>query len=153
MKPDMITDRLIERMTWDWQSAEDLIQEIIPMIPPGKAHRTYLGKNNVKTGTGSRPLSEDEQIASGARTLINARLNTLMNSGRIELETRANRFDRYVRFAERRVVDKHGNCPTCYRPFIPASEAAPAPKRNTKVLYPSFPSWQKEFDRKTVEGS
>lgn len=143
-RTDITGERFLELITWDWQDLEQIRQMLIPTVPPGKALRKYQSIASRNKGTGNRPqLTEDEQIASGARNIVNARINSQIDSGRAEYdETRT-----HIRLAERRIVNKEGCCPTCYRPFQEATTVSPRPTSQatprSKVVYPSFPSWEK----------
>lgn len=111
-RTDDLGQRVLDKVTWEWQRVEDLIRDLIPAVPPGKALRTY--QNGAKRHKGVKPAkSEDEQIASGARQLLNARLGSHRDSGRITVETRDG--ERWVKFNERRIAGfQPGDaCPTC----------------------------------------
>lgn len=153
MPADITTDRLLAAVTWEWQDVEDLMEQLIPTVPPGKALRKYqVAQENYRKQNPdvdprlARPLSEDEQIASGARTIVNDRIGAQVSSGRLEIERADGR--RRVRFRERReVVDTRGHCRTCNRPFDLATEKTPpVPSRRPKVVYPHFPQWNRQLD-------
>lgn len=100
---DDVTVRVLALLRWDWIDVEGLITQVAATIPPGRALRHYqktLGKHR----TGTKPeLSEAQQIASGARGIINARLLSLRDNGVAEMETRdGGRSDRWIRRRERR---------------------------------------------------
>lgn len=140
-RTDITGERLLEAVTWDWQDVEELRQQLIPTVAPGKALRTY--QTRAKGNLGVKPLTEDEQIASGARQIVNDRIGSLIGSGRLEYDEDRTR----LRLAERRVADRNGCCPTCYRPFVEATtELKPQPSspktERPRVIYPSFPSWE-----------
>lgn len=143
MARDITSERLLETVTYDWQSAEELRQKMIETVPPGKALRTYQGRYR---GTGPSPFTEDEQIASGARAIVHDRINALINSGRLEFNENRTQ----IRMAERRVMNKDGSCLTCHRPFRQApTTQKTSPSVLSNVVYPSFPSWDAEWGRKT----
>lgn len=155
MPADITTERLLAAVTWEWQKAEDLMELLIPTVAPGKAKRTYenrMGKY-VKGNTARPQLTEDEQIASGARAIVNDRIGSQAESGRIEVKTEDG--ERWVRFRERReVANRQGCCPTCNRPFPSAPETKPqAPAPKTNVRYPSFPQWQEQEQKLVGEGT
>ena len=141
-RTDITGERLLEYVTWDWQDVEQLRLRLIPTVAPGKALRTYLART--QNNKGIKVMSEDEQIASGARAIVNDRIGSFVGSGRLEYNDDRSK----IRLAERKVVNKNGCCPTCYRPFEEAtmpqqpkasSQVAPRPK----VVYPTFPSWER----------
>lgn len=143
-RTDITGEKLLEWLTWDWQDLEALKQRLIGTVPPGRALRSYQTRSRAQKGV--RPLTEDEQIASGARAIVTDRISALISSGKIEWND-----DRtLIRRVERRVVDKTGCCPTCQRPFSQAAEEKlpPPPPPKSKVVYPSFPAWNREWDRK-----
>jgi hypothetical protein len=41
MPADITTERLLGLATWEWQDVEELMQKLIPTVPPGKALRKY----------------------------------------------------------------------------------------------------------------
>lgn len=136
-RTDITGERLIDYLSWEWQDAEELRQRLIPTVAPGKALRTYQART--KGNKGVRTLTEDEQIVSGARAIVNDRIGSLVASGRIEYDE-----DRtHIRLAERRVVDRTGCCPTCYRPFPETTTEKPRPSSSDRnVVYPVFPTWE-----------
>lgn len=147
MPADITTERLLAALTWDWQDVEELMERLIPTVPPGKALRKYQvaqehyrkQKPHVDPRL-ARTLTEDEQIASGARTIVNDRIGQQAATGRIELE--GERGQRRIRFRERReVADQRGCCRTCNRPFPPATPTTPPVSSPTqsKVVYATFP--------------
>lgn len=77
------TRKLLSMLTDDWQDLEVLIQEMTITIPPGKAIRAYRAERErgIKRANSSAPdprqLSDTEQIASGARTIIRDSVRTL----------------------------------------------------------------------------
>lgn len=143
-RSDITGEKLVEWATWDWQSVEELKQRLIDTVPPGKALRAYQTRSRAHKGI--KVLSEDEQIASGARAIVTDRVNALLQSKRLELNEDRTR----IRLAERRVSDKTGCCPTCRRPFAEATEKMPPPPPlpKSKVVYPVFPAWDAEWQRK-----
>lgn len=153
MPADVTTERLLAAVGWEWVDVESLMEQLIPTVAPGKALRKYQIQAKNHKGTGNRPqLTEDEQIASGARQIVNDRIGSQVDGGRIELE-RDDTGRRRIRLRERReVADNRGCCPTCNRPFVKATVETPlppSPKPRPKVIYPSFPQW----DRNLHEGS
>lgn len=151
MPVDPTTERLVAAITWEWRDVEDLIEELIPTVAPGRALRKYQQIAKPNKGTGTRPpLTEDEQITSGARAIINNRLWSQQESGRVEVETNEETGARRVRFRERvEIADDRGCCPACNRPFVQATEGplpSPKPKPRPKILYPTFPKWDRTLD-------
>lgn len=145
-KPDITGERLLQLATFEWQSTEELRLQLMETVPPGKALRTY--QDRTKGNKGLKPLTPDEQIRSGQRQIANDRIGALISSGKLEYSD-----DRsMIRFVERRVVDKSGCCPTCRRPFSEATmeKQPPPPSPRPKVVYPHFPAWQAEAERKGV---
>lgn len=141
-RSDITSERLLEYLSWDWQDVEELRQRLIPTVAPGKALRTYQSRYK---GKGPSPLTEDEQIISGARAIVNDRINTVASSGRIEYDNDRTR----LRFTERRVVDKTGCCPTCYRPFPETATEKPQPSSSDRnVVYPTFPTWEEHEQKR-----
>jgi hypothetical protein len=145
---DITTERLLASVTWEWQDVEELMEQLIPTVNPGTALRRYkkLAAGNKGTGT-RRPLTEMEQVVSGARQIINERISSQVDGGRLELERDGR--TRRVKFRERReVVTGHGACPKCNRPFEPATtekKPHPSPPKaapRQKVVYPKFPQWE-----------
>lgn len=159
MPADITTERLIAAATWEWQDVEALMEALIPTVAPGKALRTYQARTSRNKGTGTRPpFTEAEQIASGARTIVNARINAQIDSGRLEVDVSEDG-RRRVRLRERRaVVNQQGACRTCNRPFPKATAEKPQlllptpPRRSTKVVYPKFPQWQQPNTREGSSG-
>jgi hypothetical protein len=81
-------------ITWDWQNVEDLYDVLIPKVAPGVALRAYRDsydrrpKPSVEDLTHPlksipRPLSQDRQIRSGARQILNEVLERLVKQGYI----------------------------------------------------------------------
>ena len=99
-RTDEIGKRVLEKITWEWQRVDDIITALIYAVPPGKALRQYQKNAQSAGNKGIKVLTEDEQQQSGARTILNARLASHQNSGRIVIERRDN--ERWVKFNERR---------------------------------------------------
>lgn len=149
----LTTKKALEMMSWSWTPYDDILEKLIRMVPPGKALRKYeLRSKNTK---GLRPLSEDEKIYSGARDIARDSIQQHVVSGRAEVEM----VDgvKSIRFKERRSTLKEGEaCPTCHHPFVsaPEKQATPAPKRQPRrkvVVYPNFPQWAEQEQRRLVK--
>lgn len=160
MPADVTAKRLLAAITWEWQDVEELMEQLIPTVSPGFALRkyqtiaeAYRKANPDADPTKKRQLTEDEQIASGARQIVNDRLSAQVNGGRIEIE-RLDDGKRRVKFRERReVADERGCCPTCNRPFEQATaKTPPVPSPSPKVVYPAFPQWAKQGLREGSSG-
>jgi hypothetical protein len=109
------SQRFLDCMTWDWQPLSAVLAETVKVIPPGKALRKYqqskAASDRTRSGAGPTrpPLSEDEQIASGARSIARDRYNSFKQSGRIEIRVADG--EEQVRF--RSAVGAGEHCPTC----------------------------------------
>lgn len=141
MPGDAIHEKLLAVLTPEWQEAEEVYAKIMPQVPPGKAMRTYKARSK----SASSPLTEDEQIESGRRTIVTDRIG-----GSTRMEARVIDGKRMIRLKDRRAaqeVSHDGHCPTCGQgPFVPApEEKMPPPARPRKtiglVLRPDFPQW------------
>lgn len=151
MPADFTTERLLALSSWDWQDVEELMELLIPTVPAGKAMRTYMSRvgKHVK-GTGTRPpLSDLEKVRSGARAIVNDRIGSQVENGRIEVR-RDDEGRRQIRFLDRRREStKPGTCPTCgHDPFRtattePKPQPSPPKPRQNKVVYATFPQWNR----------
>lgn len=110
------TAKLLSQMTWDWQPLEPMLDTAARVIPPGKAlrryqrNRTQHEKSRTGEGPTKAPLSESEQIASGAKSLMTDALGTLRNKF-VEVERRED-----GRWARRKSqVAPADRCPHCGR--------------------------------------
>lgn len=150
---DLIRERLLGLVTWEWQDVEVLMEQLIPIVHPGLALRTYENRQgqHVKGNTNRPKLTEDQKIASGARSIVNDRIGAQVESGRLELDKSGPDGKRRVRFKERRqVADSRGCCPTCNRPFGQAAVTTPRPSPlppKSKVVYVAFPKWDEAQGR------
>jgi hypothetical protein len=148
------TSKLLDAVSWEWQPLEPILAEMAMHIPPGRGLRKYQQRRNSEqarkgtTAVASKALSEDEQIASGARQLARSALHS--QSRRIEVET----VDgvEMVRFINRRAtaeLTEGQPCPTCHHPFeIPTPKTLPRREsgkrkrtRGGKVIRPVVPAW------------
>lgn len=155
MPVDDTRERLLALVTWEWQDVEALIEQLVPAVAPGTALRTYDQRSgkHAKGTSGRAPLTEMEKIASGARSILNARIGSQIENGRLERRILEDG-TRQVRFRERReVADARGCCPTCNRPFEKATATPPPiPSPSSKVVYPAFPQWAKQGLREGSSG-
>lgn len=148
MPADIITQRLLSTLSTDWTAMEELIEVLIPLVAPGKALRKY--QMNLEAQRRRKPdtvstLTEDEQIMSGARTIVYDRISGQSNSKRIEIE-KLESGDKRVRLLVK-ADPETGACPTCHRPFQQATEKSPPlPSPKSKVVYPTFPQWSRNLD-------
>lgn len=156
MPGDVTSDRLLAAVGWDWVEVESLMAQLIPTVAPGKALRMYQNRAAHNKGTGNRPqFTEDEQIESGARQIVNDRIGAQVDSGRLELQRDEEGKRRVRQRVRTEVADARGCCPSCNRPFPPATveQAPPPPSQKQRhlgiVLRPGFPQW----DRSLPEGS
>jgi len=146
MRGDLTTDRLLAAVSLEWVDAEELMEPLMATVAPGKALRQYQNQRSRNKGTGTRPqLTEDEQIASGQRHIVNERIASQVASRRLEIE-RDSDGKRRVRLRERRELVSTGECcQTCNRPFPEATveqkPQLPSPRLRPKILYPVFPQW------------
>ena len=128
-KTNLVTDKLMEMLSWDWQSQEDLYKRLIPMVPPGRALRQYeaRSKHNARTKAGldrvKPPLPESEQIYSGARDMVRDSMWNLIKSGyaeRCDVDDKV-MLRRRDRRAAAPVQRQEGEvCEACGRPFVTA---------------------------------
>jgi hypothetical protein len=150
---DFTTDRLLALASWEWQDVDKLMELLLPTVPAGKATRTYAARQGRRSkGTGNRPpLTDLEKVRSGARAIVNDRIGSQVDGGRIELR-RDEEGRRQIRFADRRREStKPGTCPACgHDPFRNATmEAPPRPSpleqrpESKNVSYPRFPQWDR----------
>jgi hypothetical protein len=80
---DDLSKRFFDSVPWCWVDVEDLFADISPTIPPGKALRQYARtKATASRNTDPsqlthpersvpRPLTQDQQIRSGKRNMLN----------------------------------------------------------------------------------
>lgn len=123
-----VTNRAISLLTWEWQPREDIVQKLIPMIPPGRALRKYedTAANAMRIHGRSKrtkpELTEQEKIYSGARSLAQASVGSLVSSGRAEVADDPSGSP-LIRFRDRRSsAPAEGCCPACNRPFVPTRQ-------------------------------
>lgn len=155
---DIVREKLEAVVSWEWQDVEDLMEKLIPMVPPGRAKRQYeqvnenYRRNNPDVApVASKQLTEDEQIVSGARTLVNARIGSMIESGKLEVEREGDR--RRVRLRVRtELADAQGRCPSCNQHFPPATTKLPQAlspdrqrqrRRNGVVITRDVPQWRR----------
>lgn len=156
---DIVREKLEAAVGWEWQEVEDLMELLIPMVPPGPAKRQYkqVNENYRRNNPDAAPaawkqLNEDEQIASGARTIVNARIGSMIESGKLEVEREGDR--RRVRLRVRtEVANTQGRCPTCNQHFPQATMKLPQPssqnrqrqrRRNGVVVTRDIPQWRRQ---------
>jgi hypothetical protein len=120
------TTRLLDQVAWDWQPLEPMIEHAALVIPPGKALRRYqrvrAAGEAKRTGEGpaKAPLTEAEQIKSGARSLVSDSVGTLRHKF-IEVEQRGG-----VRWVRRKSQVAPGDrCPHCGRPGLEDESGPP----------------------------
>lgn len=106
--------RLLARVTWEWQPLEPILVDLTYIVAPGKALRAFRKKavftrtpDDEKVKQYRRIEKVDDQIRSGARSLLTDSLHSLIQGGYIEM--RGARADREVRRRERRKA----LCPFC----------------------------------------
>ena len=126
-KTNFVTDKLIEALSWDWQTQEDLYRRLIPMVPPGRALRQYEARSahNSRAKAGLErakpPLPESEQIYSGARDIVRDSMWNLVKSGyaeRCDVDGQV-MLRRRDRRAAAPVQRQEGEvCEACGRPFV-----------------------------------
>lgn len=100
------TEKLLDSAEWHWKPLAPVIAEMASVVAPGRALRVYQrGKarsDAERSGKGPTrpPLTETEQIISGARRIARDSLNSQRYTGRIEVQE----VDgvEYFRFGERR---------------------------------------------------
>lgn len=149
---DITTERVLRLCTSEWQKVEDLMPELMGTVPSGFALRTYE-QRTAKVSKGIKPITEDEKIMSGKRTIANSRIISMLNSGRVEQRKDPDK-TRWIRLTEseqRRIAEEEAAsrvCHACQRPFPQATESQdPAPSRTITgqtVLYPAFPQWDSQ---------
>lgn len=116
----LLTQRVLDLIGEEWVSADDLMDRAIPLVPPGKALRDYriqTARNAAerqrriasgkKVGPTPPPPSEREAIRIGARNIINGILSSNRETRVLDMEARANRFDRWVRLSPERLYSHH----------------------------------------------
>jgi hypothetical protein len=93
---DDLSKRFFDSVPWCWVDVEDLFADISPTIPPGKALRQYARtKATASRNTDPsqlthpersvpRPLTQDQQIRSGKRNMLNEIIDRLYTQGYIE---------------------------------------------------------------------
>lgn len=155
MPADDTTERLLATVGWDWMDVEDVMATLIPTIAPGKAKRTYQSRSG-QHRQGIKPeLTEDEQIASGARSIITDRLGSQFSSGRLERRELDDGTRQVRQRIRAEVADDRGCCPTCNRPFpeattkLPLASSPAKPKRQRVrtragvVVTRDVPQWRR----------
>lgn len=82
-----ITMALFERVTWEWQPLEPLVQEVMKLVPPGPGIRHYNAKReSYERGRGAeaqhgKELPEWKKRQSGQRAKVMAAVRTLAAEG------------------------------------------------------------------------
>lgn len=143
----------------DWIDVEAIMEQLIPMVAPGKAKRRYQSRlKSARERNGQvhveSPLSEDEQILSGARSIVNERILSNVSRGRFELLNE----DGHRRLRLRPVTADEGNgvCKECLRPFPNAATtrktSTSKPRTKSKVIYVTFPQWGDRNVGETSDG-
>lgn len=108
------SEMLLAELTGEFRSVEEIFTDLIPKIPPGVAIRKYKQihekesqrverqreRSGVRIETSRSLATQSEQIASGARAILNASITSLCRSGYCELHTDEN--GRQLRRKERR---------------------------------------------------
>ena len=89
MLVDNIRSTILDNLqSGHWTQTETLYHICIPLVPPGPAKRKYeieLKHSQKKSGTSADSrLSIDEQIRSGAKTIVRERIKGLVKSGIVE---------------------------------------------------------------------
>ncbi len=94
----LTADRVLRLVTQEWQRTDDLMEQWIPLVPPGKALRKYAlqaerneADRQRRIDAGSKPIarrpppSEAEQAQMGARIIVNDILGSARDSQTIEM--------------------------------------------------------------------
>lgn len=86
--PKTLTRRRLDELLADgrWHEREELVEKLIPTVPPGRAHRRAEA-NRRRRSRGDRVRSVDE-ITIGARDLVGRTIWDAMRYGAIEQRER-----------------------------------------------------------------
>lgn len=119
-KRSLLSQRVLDLLTHDWVDVEDLMERAIPMVPPGRAIRTFEHHRarldadrerriaNGEKVIARKPMpSEAEQRRQGARSIVNAIIGDLRDNNVAEIEAGATRFDRRIRLSRERQFARH----------------------------------------------
>jgi hypothetical protein len=157
---------VVRTLSHEWILVETLIERLLDKIPPGKAKRRYeevleaARRSRKHTGTGQpKPLvSEDRQIESGARSLIQRALHSARIAGTILVDVdengarraRNNIFD--AAYLDKVLADKATKSatpvvapPVQARPVPSTISTLPPPSSSEKRFYPML------FDHRTIK--
>jgi len=89
-------DLIMSELTFDWVNIEDLISKLSGKVLPGKAVREYqqafdLHRAKAKgTGPAKGPLPQDQQIYSGARSILRGALRSAELANNVQIRKIAN---------------------------------------------------------------
>ncbi len=117
---NLLSQRVLALIGEDWLDVDDLMEQALPLVPPGKAQRVYAnmeeknrkdreqrileGKKTIATQP--RPeAAERERI--GGRVIVNDILAALRNSKTIEMEVGLTRLERKIRLSDERRYSHH----------------------------------------------
>lgn len=139
----LLGQRVLDLITEDWQSVDDLMEKAIPLVPPGRALRVWQDQRatvdaayakRVAEGkaTGKRkPIpSPADQERQGARAVINHLLGGLESRSIIDVEAVGGRLNRRVRLSQSRQFSHHccmhgGSCRGDVAEPVPEEDIAP----------------------------
>lgn len=83
-KLDVTGERALARLTFEWEDAVPIMDDLIGTVAPGVAMRYYAAKTP-RSEESISAVPEHVRVASGARRIVNERLGTLAKSGKIEI--------------------------------------------------------------------
>lgn len=116
----LLTQRVIDLLTDEWVDVEDVMERAIPLVPPGRALRTYQqhakrtdAKREERIAAGGKTIARKpiptprEQERMGARAMVNDILATARDNKVIDVEFGESRNERRMRLSDERRFAHH----------------------------------------------